>query len=366
MAGVRAIGSAADCDAALRDAGKAVLFFWASWSAPCGHMAGVVDALAAAHPGVAFLKVEAEEVDAVTERFGVTTVPYFVLLQAGKECDRLEGADAPGLTERVSRLAGAGAPAPPSAPPAAPPAPAPPAPPVDVRRRIEGLLSSPLVLFLKGSAAAPYCGFSRRVVEALSGAGAAPGSYVDVDILRDEELRQALKEYSNWPTYPQLYVGGELVGGCDIVGEMAASGELKALLQEKAPASLAPPPKQAPPPPAAPAPLSASERARLVGLTQQAPVMLFMKGTPEAPRCGFSRKVAEALTSAGVGFGSFDILTDEGVRQGLKQLSEWPTYPQVYVRGELLGGCDIVLDMAAGGELKGNVEEMLHRMQDTS
>ena len=91
--------------------------------------------------------------------------------------------------------------------------------------------------------------------------------------------------------------------------------------------------------------------------------MLFMKGNPAAPRCGFSRKVAEALSSEGINFGSFDILSDEGVRQGLKLYSQWPTYPQVYVQGELLGGCDIVLEMKQGGELKANVEEMMHRMQ---
>lgn len=92
--------------------------------------------------------------------------------------------------------------------------------------------------------------------------------------------------------------------------------------------------------------------------------MVFMKGSPEAPRCGFSRKVTEALSSEGISYGSFDILSDESVRQGLKQLSNWPTYPQVYVQGELLGGCDIVLEMHQQGELKMNVEEMLHRMQN--
>lgn len=98
-------------------------------------------------------------------------------------------------------------------------------------------------------------------------------------------------------------------------------------------------------------------------VTQQQPVMLFIKGTPEAPRCGFSRKVVDALKSDGISFGTFDILSDERVRQGLKLYSQWPTYPQVYVQGELLGGCDIVLEMKQAGELKANVEEMLHRMQ---
>jgi Grx4 family monothiol glutaredoxin len=80
--------------------------------------------------------------------------------------------------------------------------------------------------------------------------------------------------------------------------------------------------------------------------------MLFMKGNPDMPQCGFSRKVVEALKNAGASdFGHFDILSDEAIRQGLKEYSQWPTYPQVYVNGELLGGCDIVLEMAENGEL---------------
>uniref|UniRef100_A0A383VCP1 Thioredoxin domain-containing protein n=1 Tax=Tetradesmus obliquus TaxID=3088 RepID=A0A383VCP1_TETOB len=379
---IQPVTSTAEFDAAVKAGVKAVAFFWASWSAPCKHMAQVLEALAQQHSGITYLKVEAEEVDDVTEKFGVTTVPYFVLLQDGKVTDQLEGADAAGLTTKVAALAAAAAAAPSATPAAAAAAAAAPAAaavptaaqPQDVTARIKQLLASaPVVLFMKGSAAAPYCGFSRRVVEALHGVGV--GSFTDVDIFQDEELRQALKEYSNWPTYPQLYVAGELVGGCDIVGEMAQSGELLQLLQEKAPAALqsaAPQQqqKQAPaaaPPAAAAAPAAMTEQQReqLKQLTMKEPVMVFMKGTPEGPRCGFSRKVVEALSSAGLAFGSFDILSDESVRQGLKQYSQWPTYPQVYVQGELLGGCDIVLEMAGTGELKLNVEEMMHRMQAT-
>jgi glutaredoxin-related protein len=75
--------------------------------------------------------------------------------------------------------------------------------------------------------------------------------------------------------------------------------------------------------------LTPQQRQQLEAVVTQHPVMLFMKGSPDAPRCGFSRKVAEALSGAGITFGSFDILSDEGVRSGLKQLSNWPTYPQV-------------------------------------
>ena len=98
-------------------------------------------------------------------------------------------------------------------------------------------------------------------------------------------------------------------------------------------------------------------------LVKKKPVMLFMKGDPEQPRCGFSRRVVEALRDSGLDepekFGTFDILSDEGVRSGLKVFSDWPTFPQLYVSGELLGGCDIVMEMAQEGTLRKTVDEML-------
>jgi Grx4 family monothiol glutaredoxin len=81
---------------------------------------------------------------------------------------------------------------------------------------------------------------------------------------------------------------------------------------------------------------------RLSQLVKAAPVMLFMKGTPSAPQCGFSRQTVAILREHGVKYGFFNILADDGVRQGLKEFSEWPTFPQVYVDGEFVGGLDIV------------------------
>lgn len=79
--------------------------------------------------------------------------------------------------------------------------------------------------------------------------------------------------------------------------------------------------------------------------------MIFMKGDRNAPRCGFSRQLIQILNDTGVSYETFDILTDEEVRQGLKTYSDWPTYPQVYVKGELQGGLDIIKEMLSGGEL---------------
>jgi monothiol glutaredoxin len=80
-------------------------------------------------------------------------------------------------------------------------------------------------------------------------------------------------------------------------------------------------------------------------------VLLFMKGTPEAPRCGFSARTVAALEAVGAPFAAVDILPDPRIRQELSALSNWPTIPQLFVRGELVGGCDIVTEMYESGEL---------------
>lgn len=101
----------------------------------------------------------------------------------------------------------------------------------NVKDRIEqDIKGNDVVLYMKGTPVFPQCGFSAAVVQVLSTVGV---KFKGVNILEDPGLRQGLKDYSNWPTFPQLYVKGELVGGCDIVREMYESGELQTLLTDK-------------------------------------------------------------------------------------------------------------------------------------
>ncbi|HEY2807629.1 MAG TPA: Grx4 family monothiol glutaredoxin [Steroidobacteraceae bacterium] len=101
---------------------------------------------------------------------------------------------------------------------------------MDVVQKIKSELeSAPVVLFMKGTPDFPQCGFSAQTVAALRALGA---QFKHVNIFEEPELREALKRHSNWPTYPQLYVKGELVGGCDIALQMYKNGELKQLLAE--------------------------------------------------------------------------------------------------------------------------------------
>ncbi len=101
----------------------------------------------------------------------------------------------------------------------------------DAMQRIDQLVkSNDVVLFMKGTPQFPQCGFSGRAVQILQACGV--GQFASVNVLEDNDVRQAVKEYANWPTIPQLYVRGEFVGGSDIMTEMYQSGELKTLLSQ--------------------------------------------------------------------------------------------------------------------------------------
>lgn len=207
---------------------------------------------------------------------------------------------------------------------------------MDLTERLTKLVNmAPIMLFMKGTPTAPRCGFSRKIVDILNKNGAKFESF---DILTDEDVRQGLKTFSNWQTYPQLYYKGKLIGGVDIVSELDESGDLKSELGIDS------------------SQVQESLNDRLAKLVNKAPVMLFMKGSPSEPRCGFSNKMVELLKRNNVKFDSFDILSDQDVREGLKAFSNWPTYPQLYCKGKLIGGLDIVRELEEGGELLSALE----------
>ena len=96
---------------------------------------------------------------------------------------------------------------------------------------------------------------------------------------------------------------------------------------------------------------------RIQGVLSEHRIVLFMKGTPQFPQCGFSMRTAQALQACGARFHSVDVLAEPEVRQNLPRYSNWPTFPQVFIDGELVGGCDIVLDLYQSGELQKLVAE---------
>ena len=93
-------------------------------------------------------------------------------------------------------------------------------------------------------------------------------------------------------------------------------------------------------------------QARIAEAVKSADVLLFMKGTPLFPQCGFSSRAVAILDHLGVEYATVDVLQDQGIRQGIKQYSDWPTIPQLYVKGEFIGGSDIMMEMFEAGELE--------------
>ncbi len=96
---------------------------------------------------------------------------------------------------------------------------------------------------------------------------------------------------------------------------------------------------------------------RIEKMVTSYPIMVFMKGTPDAPQCGFSSRVAMVLKDHGKPFASFDVLSDPEIRQGVKEYAQWPTIPQLYIKGEFVGGSDIVSEMYISGELQTMLDE---------
>jgi len=209
--------SASEADAALAS-GSCVANFCATWCEPCTHMNAVFAELASegSNAALRFVQIDCDAFPELCERHGLESVPAFLFLHGGAVTDTLTGASAPDLALKVRQNAltasihtdAVGA------PPAA----------VPIEERCRQLTSrAPVVLFMKGSPAAPRCGFSRKICELLT---EQKVSFDSFDILADEEVRQGLKQFSNWPTYPQLYADGKLLGGLDIVRELAEEDEL--------------------------------------------------------------------------------------------------------------------------------------------
>jgi len=238
--------------AALPPSTLAVIYFHAPWAKPCEQMSVILKTLASTYSAdapISFLSVDAEELPEVSETYDVTVVPYIVLQKDGKTLETVSGSDASKVRAAVEKYAGAGSGQSSSLPPAqtvtrpqengtdsagknlagyTPGAQDPKTAPdysageqqtskEELHQRLGELVkAAPVMLFMKGTPSAPQCGFSRQTVAILREKGIRYGFF---NILADDEVRQGLKEFADWPTFPQLWADGELVGGLDIVRE---------------------------------------------------------------------------------------------------------------------------------------------------
>jgi len=240
----------------------AVIYFHAPWAAPCKQMSTVLETLATTYPvesppKIVFLSINAEELSDISEQYDVTAVPYIVLQKGGQTVDTVSGSDAAKVRAAVEKQAGKSGDA--------------------------GKLGLP-----------PAQAVSKPAVES--------GNLENGDKTNCSTGAKNLASYAPQPGDPQTAPDYSS-------GQSTSKEELF---------------------------------KRLDGLVKAAPVMLFMKGTPSAPQCGFSRQTVALLRERSIRYGFFNILADDDVRQGLKEFSDWPTFPQLYVDGELVGGLDIV------------------------
>lgn len=217
-----------------------VVYFHAPWAEPCKQMSTFLSTLATTFPAtsppsIAFTSLNAEELPDISEKYDVTAVPYIVLQRNGAIIEKISGSDTGKVRAAVEKHAGKSSGAKPSLPPAqtvtkpetngvasdghaaASTAGSAEQTKEELWKRLEGLVkAAPVMLFMKGTPSSPQCGFSRQTVALLRERSIRYGFF---NILADDDVRQGLKEFSDWPTFPQLYADGELVGGLDIVRE---------------------------------------------------------------------------------------------------------------------------------------------------
>ncbi|ODV96574.1 hypothetical protein PACTADRAFT_48410 [Pachysolen tannophilus NRRL Y-2460] len=231
------------------------LYFHTPWASPCVQMNTVYTTLAEANPSTVFISINAEDHPQISEIFDVSAVPFFVLIQNGTILKELSGADPKEFITSLNQFQ-------------------------------EQSTSYP--------SGAPGAAAINSSSTSTSNAGNGNGnSSIGQTQFQSQKINSVNAQQQNQ--------------------DAESESESEEKLNE-----------------------------RLKKLTSAAPVMLFMKGTPASPQCGFSRQLVAILRENQVRFGFFDILKDDGVRQGLKKFSDWPTFPQLYINGTFQGGLDII------------------------
>uniref|UniRef100_A0A2M4AQ69 Putative glutaredoxin-related protein n=1 Tax=Anopheles triannulatus TaxID=58253 RepID=A0A2M4AQ69_9DIPT len=199
-----------------------VVLFSAEWAEQCRQIADVMLELAKQPDlgAIQFLDVPAEDLSEVSLHHQIDSVPTVLFFRAGTAIDRIDGVDVGALSSKARKYAGAAAAAAVGSSNSTSSG--------NLEERLKQLINrSKVMIFMKGDRNTPRCGFSKQLIAIINDTGV---EYDTFDILTDEAVRQGLKTFSNWPTYPQVYVNGELIGGLDIIKELLEGGELKETL----------------------------------------------------------------------------------------------------------------------------------------
>ncbi|KAH8415004.1 hypothetical protein KR215_004814 [Drosophila sulfurigaster] len=193
-----------------------VVLFGAAWAEQCAQVNDVLKELAnILGDKLQFVTLDAEKFPDISIRHQIEAVPTVIFFSKGSAVDRVDGVDIAAISSKSKKLAE-------NASSAA-------ATGQTLEDRLKSLINkAPLMIFMKGDRNAPRCGFSKQLIAIVNDTKLP---YETFDILSDEEVRQGLKTYSDWPTYPQVYVKGELIGGLDIIKELLANNELESSLK---------------------------------------------------------------------------------------------------------------------------------------
>lgn len=191
------------------------LYFHTPWASPCIQMNTVFKTLAEANPETLFISINADEHSEISDLFDVNAVPFFVLIKNGTILKELSGADPKEFVGALTQFQAKSAEKPEET--SSTPNEEEAETEEQVKEKLKKLTSAaPVMLFMKGTPAQPQCGFSRQLVAILREHSVRFGFF---DIVKDDAVRQGLKEFSDWPTFPQLYIKGEFQGGLDIIKE---------------------------------------------------------------------------------------------------------------------------------------------------
>ncbi|KAJ8686009.1 hypothetical protein QAD02_021802 [Eretmocerus hayati] len=298
-----------DCQSRL----LSVVHFHAPWAEQCKQINDLLTELSRVDDfrDVQFASLSAEKFPGISIESNISAVPTILLFRNGNFVSRIDGADLKTIRNHLEKH----------------------------HSRCEPKMQTPnveadtlirkfsCVLFVEGSSDRIQCKTAETVINILNRHGT---DFELVDVSVHSEVRDSIEKHSGCQIYPQLYIDGTFVGGSDIVQKLSDSGKLDEILVEKSPAL----------------------ESRLKRLVNRSVCMLFMKGDRRNPRCGFSKKMIALLDHHHADYETYNILEDNEVREGLKNFSNWPTYPQLYLKGELIGGLDIITELSVSGELE--------------
>ncbi|BFF93780.1 glutaredoxin 3 [Drosophila madeirensis] len=193
-----------------------VALFAADWAEQCAQVKDVLEELSKLlGDKLQFISLNAEQFPEISMKHQIEAVPTVIFFAKGSAVDRVDGVDIAAISSKSKKLAESASSAASTG--------------QSLDDRLKALVNkAPLMIFMKGDRNGPRCGFSKQLIAIVNDTSLP---YETFDILSDEEVRQGLKTYSDWPTYPQVYVKGELIGGLDIIKELLASKELEATLK---------------------------------------------------------------------------------------------------------------------------------------